>query len=295
MPKALVTGATGFIGKHLVRKLIDIGWNIAVVVRKQSNLEELYAIADKNKISVFYYDGYLQSLCDCFQQVQIDVVFHLASCFIAEHKPEDIAQLVESNVLFSTQLLEAMTLAKVSCFVNTGTAWQHYNDQVYSPVCLYAATKQAFEDILLYYVETKKVRALTLELFDTYGPYDTRKKLFYLLNKAVQTGEVIEFSPGEQLLNLVHIQDVLSAYILAAEMIIQAVNGTYKKYSVNADENIQLKELVALYEKIRGVTVRLNWGARPYRSREVMVPWTKGKRLEHWRPEIDLHTGLRSI
>src|SRR4051812_1833664 len=78
-----------------------------------------------------------------------DVVFHLASLFVSDHRVQDVQNLVESNLLFGTQLLEAMAQAGVKRIINTGTSWQCPH-----PFNLYAATKQAFESILGYYVST---------------------------------------------------------------------------------------------------------------------------------------------
>ena len=69
---------------------------------------------------------------------------------------------MSSNITFGTQLVEAMVANGCYQFVNTGTSWQHYENDEYNPVNLYAATKQAFEDILRYYVETSALRVITL-------------------------------------------------------------------------------------------------------------------------------------
>jgi nucleoside-diphosphate-sugar epimerase len=62
-----------------------------------------------------------------------------------------------------------MQAAGIRRLVNAGTTWQHYLGQVYDPVNLYAATKQAFEAILKFYTSTRDFQAITLELTDTYG------------------------------------------------------------------------------------------------------------------------------
>ena len=66
----------------------------------------------------------------------------------------------------------------VKILVNTGTSWQHYENKDYSPVNLYAATKQSFEAILQYYVEVASLKAITLKLFETYGLDDPRPNFF---------------------------------------------------------------------------------------------------------------------
>ena len=86
--------------------------------------------------------------------------------------------------MFGAHILEAMALTSVSYFINTGTYWQHYGgSSTYSPSCFYAATKQSFQDILKYYTDSKLIKSITLKLFDTYGPNDSRAKIFTILSE----------------------------------------------------------------------------------------------------------------
>src|SRR5439155_8470421 len=140
---------------------------------------------------------------------------HLASYFVAEHRLQDVAPLIASNLLFATQLADAVTAAGIGRFVNTGTAWQHYQDAEYDPVCLYAATKQAFDDILRFYRERCGLRVVTLELCDTYGLGDRRKKLMSLLIERIKDRQPLAMSAGEQRISLVYISDVVEAFIRA--------------------------------------------------------------------------------
>src|SRR5688572_12901047 len=134
--RALVTGASGFVGSHLLRHLTDAGWDVHAVLRSRSSRERLGGLA-----TVPAHDGTTESLVEVVGAAAPDVVFHLASLFIAEHKTADVTGLVESNVLFGAQLAEAMRVHGRTRLVNTGTVWQHYQDEPYNPSDLYAATK----------------------------------------------------------------------------------------------------------------------------------------------------------
>jgi len=286
---ALVTGATGFVGSQLARRLVHEGWLVHIVRRANSYLPDLTGL---NNITQHTHDGSMDSMIDCVARAKPDVVFHLASKTQAEHKPEDVGPLIQSNILFGNQLLEAMRANGVNKLVNTGTFWQHYNNEDYNPVCLYAATKQAFEAILEFYVQACGIKAITLELFDTYGPDDPRPKLFQLLNNAARTKEPLNMSAGEQLIDLVHIDDVVDAYLLAAQHLLAGNVSQHECYAVSSEHPLRLKELVQLYADVIGQTIAVNWGARPYRYREVMTPWSRGNVLAGWSPKIKLEDGL---
>jgi nucleoside-diphosphate-sugar epimerase len=214
---ALVTGATGFIGSHLARRLVKDGWAVHAVVRSSSKRDLIHDI--EHAIHFHIYDGTIDSMQGILAESRPDTIFHLASLFLSQHQPRDITALIQSNITFGTHLVEAAVVNGCFQFINTGTSWQHYENEDYNPVNLYAATKQAFEDILKYYVEAHGVKVITLKLFDTYGPDDPRPKLMNLLKRAAETGETLEMSPGEQLIDLVHVDDVVEAFCTAQELI----------------------------------------------------------------------------
>ena len=171
--KIIVTGATGFVAKALIETLIHAGNEVYAIIRPHSDTTGIH------KETKFYTDNANSSdLVTFFQEVQADGVIHLASLFLAQHETEDTEALVVSNILFGTRLLEAAVQTKVKWFINTGTFWQHYENENYNPVNLYAATKQAFQDVAKFYYETKEINFVTIKLNDTFGAGDTRKKVF---------------------------------------------------------------------------------------------------------------------
>ena len=223
------------------------------------------------------------------------VVFHLASKFLASHTPPDIEPLVRDNILFGAQILEAMARQGIRRIVHAGTSWQHYEDGEYRPVCLYAATKQAFEDLLAYYVEIGAMEAVTLKLFDTYGPDDPRKKLFSIFRDATSAKVPVAMSPGEQLIDLVHVDDVVDAFLRTAARLLDGRVAGHETYVVSSGKPIPLKEIARIFEKATGKSLRIDWGGKPYRPREVMKPWSGGIPLPGWRPAVELEEGIRRM
>ncbi len=289
MKKILVTGATGFVGGHLVRRLLNNQYEVHVLIRPETDQKQL-----KSTI-VHTHSGSTQNMIETIQDVQPDAVIHLASLFIGEHESSDIEDLIKSNVVLSTQLVEAMSVNGVCPLINVGTSWQHHADADYNPVNLYAATKQAFRSLLSFYVETSNIRVINLELFDTFGPNDRRDKLFNLLNRLRVTGETISMSPGYQYLDPIYIDDVCDAFLVALKRLNSGQVKRSETYSVCSEESIQLRELVKIYENVSKTKLNVEWGGRPYRAREVMQPWSEGVTLPGWSPKVSIEDGIKML
>ncbi len=287
---ALVTGGTGFIGSHLAKRLVCDGWQVHLVATSHSSRDQLQEIADR--VTFHEHDGSTARMFAIVASARPDISFHLASLFLSEHTAEQVDSLITSNVLFGTQLVEAMTANGVRLLVNAGTSWEHYCNSAYSPVNLYAATKQAFENILQYYVEAKGLQVITLKLFDTYGTDDLRPKLFTLLRRIAVEQKTLEMSPGEQLIDLVYIDDVVEAFVLAAERLLDTAVEGHERYAVSSGLPVRLRDLVELYGQVTGRVLPIEWGGRPYRPREVMVPWNTGAIVPGWLPKVGLEEGL---
>ncbi len=290
---ALLTGITGFIGYHLAIRLVSEGWNVHAIIRKTSNIVKIEEKLGRN-ITFHIYDEE-NNLSQIMKQVSPSIVFHLASLFLANHKYEDISDLIDSNIKFGTQILDAMIENKIYYFINTGTSWQHYNNEKYNPVNLYAASKQAFEMIIKYYQEITPLKVINLKLFDTYGEEDTRPKILALLRKISETGENLCMSKGEQLIDIVHVDDVVEAFIVAAQYIIDKENLCLETYMVTSGKLIKLHDLVKVYEAIVKKKLNITWGGRPYRNREVMIPWNTGQTLPGWKARVDLVSGITKV
>jgi nucleoside-diphosphate-sugar epimerase len=246
-----------------------------------------------NKVEIFEYDGNIEKLIPYFSDKKADVVFHLASLFIPEHESNQIDKLVDSNIKFGLHILEAMKESKTELMINTGTSWQHYHVNEYNPVDLYAATKQAFESLIKYYTEAESIRCITLKLFDTYGESDTRPKLINLLHKFADENKELNMSPGEQVLDLVHVEDVVKAFEKSYEFLYRHKSIRSDQFGVASGRKIRLKDLIEIFEKVTNKKINICWGGREYRKREVMKLWDGYKLLPNWECSIPLEEGLQ--
>lgn len=275
MKRCLITGATGYIGSHVAAHMAASGWQVGAIVRPTSNVDELEIISKGN---IHPYDGNIRHLTGFMQRFRPDAVVHLAAAVNTRPEPEDVSQIVRANIEFGTVLLAAMEVAGVRHMVNTGTYWQNYHSAGYSPVDLYAASKEAFEKIIEYYTSACGFRVTTLRLFDVYGEDDVRPKLWSRLIESARADEPLALTGGEQLINLVHISDVCRAYEMATEMTLDGGSradagvGAHIIYDVRSSETRTLRQTIELFQKATSTHLQAEWGKRPYRQREIMTP-----------------------
>jgi nucleoside-diphosphate-sugar epimerase len=284
--KALITGASGYIGSNLTKTLTSLGF-------------EVHAIQNKSPVKklpdpqIHSYDGNFESLDQIFRKNKIDIVFHLASFTFYNYKPEEIPKIIDSNIKFGIHLLEAMTQNNCKKLINTSTYWQHFDSAKYQPNSLYSATKQAFEDIIEYYVFDKNLSVISLEMFDVYGPNDNREKIFSLLEQSFKNKKPIEMTSGKQKMNMVYIDDAISAYLQAAQLIdSKSHQNSHKKYSVATKKSYTLKEVVEKYLKVSQRDIDIRWGKLAPRKKQIMKPFV-GKILPKWQAKIELMEGLK--
>lgn len=287
---ALVTGATGFIGGRLARRLAADGRSVVALARPGSDTTALAA----DGIAVIRDDGTAAGLAVAVTKCAPTVIFHLAAHFVARHTTADVDALVAANLALPTRLAEAAVAAGGPPVVTAGTAWQLDDDGSERPHGLYAAMKQAAETIFAHYAATDGLKVACLRLYETWGPADPRRKLLPLLLSTLTSGETLALSPGEQRLDFVHVDDVVGAFLHAETRLCAAEPGRFERFAVRSGRPVSIRDLVAIVERIAGRSPPVTFGVRPYRPDEIMTP-PPGEILPGWEARISWEDGLPAL
>jgi len=281
----IVTGANGFTGRHLCNHLAAAGEDVHAVVRATSSR----TVAHHPQVTIHSLLDSNAEYAAVADAVQPAVVFHLATLFAPHHEPTDIARMVDANVAFGTTVADAAARGGAR-LVHATSAWQHYAGADYSPVSLYAATKQALCDIIRYFTEVEGLLASEVCLFDTYGPRDDRKKLMWLLIEHAASGEPLPMSSGHQLIDLTHVNDVVAAL---AHVATGPLLG--ERLVARSGSPLSVRALTTLVERVTGRTIDARWDERPARPREMEEDWVVSGAATSWRPQIDLTAGVAEL
>ena len=283
----VMTGATAYIGKKLLKRLKTEGHKVYALVRESSDITQIKGEAEAVICCTPYLELYAK-----LEAVLPDAYINLAGYYCGVHTPEKVQLLCDSNFLLPMYVTDAVAAAGGKYIIHTSSAQQCYMGESFNPLNLYAATKQSFEDVLRYYTSVRAVSSVVLQLFDTYGADDTRNKVFNLVRRMHEGGEPA-MSPGEQKMYFCYVDDVVDAYMKALTFVWQQKPGFYEKYAVRGENPIQLKEFVQKYIRYTGRNITPRWGEKAYMKKEIMDPAGYGRTVPGWQPKISYEEGIR--
>jgi nucleoside-diphosphate-sugar epimerase len=279
----LITGSTGFVGRHLVPELLQNQHNVLELTRNQKKSYDLYG----DSTVKYVLDNNHENLKKVIQDFKPEIVIHLAAYLSSADDFITMTRLLDSNIYFLTQLLDSLKEVELKLFINTGTfAEYHKGDEVLDPAYLYAATKTASRSFLEYYSKVYHFKQITVVPYTIYGGRDSKKKVIDIIIDSMNSENPVDLTPGEQVLDFIHIDDVVSFYV-------HLVNHHEKNYNktvfhLGTGKGTTIKELTRIMEYKTGKKANINWGGKAYRQTDVMYAVADIKTLFqlNWTPKI---------
>ena len=280
--RVLVTGATGFTGRHLCRRLVELGMATHGLSRSASE-----ATVPRGVIPVAADVTQREVVAKALERVRPSHVLHLAAAGVNQPFLEETVQV---NVGGTLNVLEASQAVQVQRFVQVGTCYEYTVDP--DQASTYAASKLKSWRTWQAFVTSHSMETAALRLFHVYGPAQPATGLIASAILAALRGERFEMTPGEQERDYVYIEDVVEALVAAA--LTMSLNGA-KTYDVGTGVGCSVRSVVRrIFEKVGGEGEVLV-GALPYRRSEIMRlvanPQPAARDLA-WEARTDLETGL---
>ena len=280
--RILVTGATGFIGNKLLKRLTDQHHTVAIYSRKQLN---------KIDSNVLILSGELNRFQKEIIAFSPEYVFHLAGSSIYPKNAEEEIELWSANVLNGNDLLSIVKEIPGLIFVNFTTSLAYDGTELY-PFSYYALTKANFVQSLQYFTRYYNVRVFNLILYTVYGKGDkTKRALNYILD-SLDTSEPISMSPGEQLMDFIHVDDVIG---LCMKLLENKPNKKIEEIYVGTGRGTTLKEAAGLIELLSKQKTNIEFGAIPYRKEEKMVNIALTNNNRFWKSIISFEKGIEFL
>lgn len=288
----LITGGTGFIGSHLVEKLLNENKKIVLLKRSFSNVGRIKHLINNSNLVLIDIDKV--SLSNIFNSYTIEGIFHLATYYIKNHNSKDISNMMDSNITFPTNLLENAVHNNVNYFINTGSFAEYSlkdipinENSLICPNNLYSSTKVAFEDILKFYCNNYGISACSMKLFTPYGPKDDENKIVpYMISNAIK-GNKITIKSTSKILDFIFVQDIVAAFIKAKENVQKF--SKYEEFNVASGRSYSNKEIYTIIESMLG-----KQDVEFFESdlKPVKVNISKIEEKLNWKPKYSIEKGL---
>ncbi len=292
MQHVLLTGATGFLGSHLLEALLQQGYKVTILKRSTSDTWRIKHLLEQ--VSAFNVDEV--AIEEAFKPKKIDVVVHLATLYRKFDNGSEVAPMVEANINFPIELFECSRRNDVKNFINTGTFFECdcsalpvRADAPIKPLNFYARTKVAFDGFLKQYQNDSKI--ITMRLYSPYGEMDN-EKLIPILIKNILNGKKTKLSDGLQKLDFIYVDDIVSAYMKAIGSFSKRSIG-HVTYNVGTGKPISVREVVSLLEQIVGHSIQKEWGAESsYDIPLVYADISETQSGLNWKPDFSIYQGL---
>ena len=292
--KVLISGATGSIGKELTVALCKAGHAVAIVVRDHHKAKSIYFTADAVRSVVIITIG-TPNWDEEVAAFSPEVVIHLASLLTSKDDMDIIPSLIESNITFGAQLLQALKPTNFKLFINTGTFAEYaYGGGEINPSYLYAASKTAFHSIIKYYQELSDFKVFNVIPYTVYGQADSQPKIIDIIYKSFFEKKPVSMSGGMQVLDFVHIDDVVAFYCMLVDKYVTS-KERWNDFHLGTGTGNTLRAVSKLMAAKLQLSENINWGVLPYRARDTMhavAPIAKMTNRFGWSPVIDLETGI---
>jgi nucleoside-diphosphate-sugar epimerase len=293
--RCLVTGASGFLGSHLVRELLARQHSVVVLLRPGSHTERLQDCL--SRVSIVH--GSLEDTSELLRTLQhepVDATFHLAwSGVTAEHR-NGIEQ-VTKNVIHSLELWEVLHNIGCKVFIGVGSQAEYgphpgvlREDMPMAPVTAYGSAKLALGILLKQLCAVAEMRFVWLRLFSAYGPGDDERHMVPSLIRALMRREKPALTAGDQVWDYLYVTDVANALCASLESNAAGV------FNLGSGISCILREFISQVRDNIDPALPLGFGEVPYRCDQVMNLSADVSRLKAatgWMPAISLPKGTR--
>mgnify|MGYP001300048378 FL=1 len=294
--KVLVTGGAGFIGSHIVDKLIDRGDRVVIVDNLSTGTK-----AHLHPEATFYHmDIREERLFEVFDLERPEVVIHQAAQNNVPTSLSDPIYDAEVNIIGTIRLLEACHRAQVKKVIYASSA-ALYGDPCYlpidekhpvSPQSAYGISKYVPEHYLKMYANLYGLKYTILRYANTYGPrqglHGEGAAIPSFISRMIQKKPLLVTGDGEQTRDYIYVEDIAYANLAAID------NGDGEILNIGTGISTSLNHLIKILEEISGEKLEVNYvPKRPGDIKDSYFDNHLAKKKLNWFPQTDLPTGLK--
>jgi UDP-glucose 4-epimerase len=284
--KVLVTGASGFIGSHLCRRLIEEQSEVHAIYRSQSPTEESQVRWWQADVSDF---GAVRSL---FRDIRPDVIYHLASHVKGAPNLEHVLPTFHSNLQSTVNLLTLAAETGCQRIVLTGSLAEPdpQNGEIF-PSAPYAAAKWASSGYARMFHALYQLPVVIARVFMVYGPaQQDLTKLIPYVTLSLLRGETPKITSGSRLVDWIYVSDVVDGFVALGQA--PGIDGA--TLDLGSGELVSIREIVQQVAGVVDPHSSPEFGALPDRPLEPTRLANPAETLARigWKPQVSLREGL---
>jgi nucleoside-diphosphate-sugar epimerase len=294
--RILVTGASGFLGSYLVGSLLAHDHRVAMLLRKESNLQRIRDVATKDRVYFGSID-HRAAVRTALQHFRPDAIAHMAWRGVAN--TDRNAPLQAENIVDTLNLLADAADHGVRAFVAAGSQAEYgpYNraiseDDEAKPTTLYGMAKLATYQMGTKLASELGLRFAWLRVFSTYGPGDNDCWLLPQVVRTLKSGKRMSLTGCEQQWGFLHARDAAEAFRIALES-----NRAAGIFNVGSADAPSLRDTLETLRQLINSEAELGIGDIPYRPDQVMILKAEIDKLRTlgWSPSVELRDGLEEL
>jgi len=291
-----VTGATGFIGMHLLRGLHAAGAEIVAIAAADKHIERLDSLPFPLQRVVL---DDTSNVGDAIREAKAEYVIHLSAFVSTARSLDALDATLRENLLPTISLLTAAAEVHADRVILMGSC-EEYSQKTSpfdtalatDPSSPYGASKAAVTAYARMFSNSFGLSTVVLRPSVVYGPGQSERMLISQVMKAISENRSVEVTAGEQTRDFIYVEDVVNA-IIRSLIAPGAENGVW---NVGSGEVVTVRSCLESIERITGRTGLIEYGRRPYSESEIFKYELKAEETcaaLDWKPSITLDEGLR--
>jgi len=299
MARVLITGASGFVGSNLCRRLLAGGHALHLVLREGFKAWRIADILDRVRV----HQADLRdagAVGRAVREARPERIFHLAA-YGAYSSQTDPLRMVQTHVAGTVNLVEACLRVGFGAFVHAGSSSEYgfkdhapAEDEALDPNSCYAVTKAAATHYCRYVARRERASITTLRLYSVYGPWEEPTRFIPTLILRGMEGTLPPLVDPETARDYVHVDDVVEAFLLAAEAPAAEPGAVY---NVGTGVQTTIREAVEIARRVFGIADPPRWGSMTNRIWDTGT-WVADARRIHaalgWAPWRAFEDGFRA-
>ena len=285
MKNFLITGASGFVGNNFLKNFSNKN-NLYYILLKNSKKNKKFENSFKHKNKKFLFFKKNSEIYESLKKLKINFFINLATYYTKDNNFKNTEQLIKSNILFPSLILESINKKYLKKVITFGSMQEHYQNKEYMPDSLYAATKKSLDKLFFFHkINSNKIKFYNLKFYETYNTNDKRKKLIPIIKKNYINSLTTNITSKKLYLNFLHVNDICRAINIMINKNIKSGEYQIQAKKFSNPKNLIDKFNIKNVKKIKYIIKNNNILNINYNL----------KRLPYWKQTADIENNFNYI